>query len=156
MNNPETPTEQFTNDLKRLGATFGRDIKGDLLAESYRVFGAMSEENFTALINWAIRNLDAPFPSIARLRRGAVEMGFLKAESIQASSTSPRVPKAKDFPFVYVVCPRCEGTFVVFKSKLPEYAKQDAMLVCVNQMHWGCPMTFRARDIAEHEMGGDK
>lgn len=151
MSDPETPTEQFTKDLKRLGTTFGRDIRGELLAEFYRVFGGMEPEKFATLIDWSIRNLDAPFPSIARLRKGAVGLGFLKADA-KADTNDTRVPKAKDFPFVYVVCPRCEETFVVLKSKLAEYARQDAVFVCVNQMHWGCPMIFRARDIEEGEL----
>ncbi len=149
MSEPEPPTEAFAADLKRLGGAFGREIKGGLLAEFHRVFGEMSAEDYRKLVDWAIQNLDAPFPTIARLRKGALQLGLLKPNG----KLEPRQPPGtKEFPFVYVECPRCEGTFVVFKSRLVEYARQDAIFECVNRMHWGCPVTFRARDIADREL----
>ncbi len=152
MSDHEIPVKEFTGIMQRLGTAFGRTAAEGLILEFYKVFGTMTPESFTALVDWAIRNIETPFPSIARLRRGAVELGFLKPDTAKADVCETRVPKTKDFPFVYVVCPRCEGTFVVFKTRLAECARQDAVFVCVNQLHWGCPVTFRARDIAEREL----
>lgn len=143
MSDPETPTEEFTKDLKRLGTTFSRDIRGDLLAEFYRVFGTMSPGSFRALVDWAIQNLDSPFPSIARLRKGAVELRLLKPESGKAESDKPRLPRDRDAQLVYFECPLCGGTFVVFKSKMADYIAQNKEFECVNR-RWGCEHTFRA------------
>jgi hypothetical protein len=148
MSDPETPTEEFTKDLKRLGTSFNKDIRADLLAEFYRVFRAMSPGSFKALVEWAIQNLDSPFPSIARLRKGAVELGLLKPENGKADADKPRLPRDRDARLVYFECPVCGGTFVVFKSKMADYVPQNKEFECVNRC-WGCEHTFHAAADAE-------
>jgi hypothetical protein len=147
MNETAMPMEEFAGHMHRLATVFNRPVSDELVAEFYRVFGTMRPESYAALVDWAIRNLDSPFPSIARLRKGAVELGFLKAANPKADADRPRWPRDRDADLVYFECPLCEGTFVVFKSKMAEYVAQNAEFECINR-RWGCPHTFRAVDKA--------
>lgn len=144
MNDTSIPVEEFTGHMERLGSAFGRVVSESLIFEFYRVFGSLSPQEFAALVDWAIRSLDAPFPSIARLSKGAVEMGFFKRESDDPEKS--RLPRTPHVHFEYFVCPECEGTFVVFKTKLPDYAREGKIFDCVNRLHYGCPIRFHVRE----------
>ncbi len=144
MNASSIPVEEFTEHMDRLGSAFGRVVSESLILEFYQVFSSLSPQDFAALVDWAIRSLDAPFPSIARLRKGAVELGFFKREAEDAER--PRPPRTPDVQFEYFICPECEGTFVVFKTRLPGYAREGKVFDCVNRLYYGCPIRFQVRE----------
>jgi hypothetical protein len=134
----------FTTAVLRLGSAFGKATPDNLVAEYYRVFGGMSDEDFTALVDWAIRSLDTPFPSIARLRRQALEQGWLKENAAVSFPNRER----KHEEMIEVICPLCDGSFVIKRSDLLAAASEGKIFQCVNAEHWGCRMTFSASEIA--------
>jgi hypothetical protein len=147
MSNTRIALEDFTHMMKRLARAFGKQINEDLMAEYYRVLGSMSAEEYSAIVDWAVRNLDTPFPTIARLRKEALQRGWLSDEPPVRAAV--RRPQSRDDGFVEFVCPDCEGTFLIKRKDLLAEASAGRVFECVNARHWGCKRRISATELLQ-------
>lgn len=134
------PPDEFTKAMQNLGVAFGKPLNGPLILQYYNVLGGLSGDQLAALIKWAIESLDAPFPTIARLRKHAVDEGWFANPGPQTRTNTA---------LVEVVCPKCDGSFMVAKDTLLADARNGRIYRCFNHRHWGCSMTFSAATLVQ-------
>jgi len=145
--------DEFEGSLRDFAAAFGRTLSGEAKVHYFRVLSPLGKERIALLFNWAVETLDSHVPTIARLRQRAIELGWLTADlpcqgnGTGGSDREARHMKRNEPWFVRVTCPKCKEEFVVRKTKLAQDAQADIIYDCVNRLHWGCPVTFRAADI---------
>lgn len=156
---PTSPgLDEFEGAIRDFAAAFGRTLSKEAKLQYFRVFSPLGKERLIQLFNWAVETLDSPLPSIARLRGRAVELGWLtgnlpsRVNGMGESDREARRLKRNEPWFVRVTCPKCEGEFMVRKTKLAQDAQADLVYECVNRLHWECPVTFRAADIQNQQL----
>jgi hypothetical protein len=153
-NIPASPDE-FIVAIDGFAAAFGKTLSDGTKLQYYRALGGLKTEQLSQLFTWAVETIDSPLPSIARLRRRVVELGWLEGETSiggDGKASGKHQPTGKDKTFMEVLCPRCRGTFVVRTLKLAEYARAGVVFECANRLHWGCPVTFRAAELVGEEV----
>jgi len=133
------PLDHFTAAMEKLCSAFSRSLNEKLIVQYHGVLGTLSEEQLDSLVRWAIDTLDTGFPTIAALRKHALDEGWMGEKE---------VPLPEREPHVEVTCPKCEGRFMVRKSCLMADARAGRVYRCTNYRHWGCTMTFSAASIA--------
>jgi predicted RNA-binding Zn-ribbon protein involved in translation (DUF1610 family) len=137
-----TPDE-FAAAIRNLGAAFSKPLNGPLVLQYYNVFKVLSSRDLKALVTWAIETLDAPFPTIARLRKHAVEEGYL--------SMPARRPDLDAEPVIFN-CPECGGSYSIRKDRLLADASSGLAYRCQNPEHWDHPVVVSAASVVQ-ELG---
>jgi predicted RNA-binding Zn-ribbon protein involved in translation (DUF1610 family) len=140
--------EEFDKEIRSFAAAFGRTLGDEAKLQYYRVLSPLGGERVSQLLNWAIETLDTSLPSIARLRRRGLELGWF-AKGAGENGKSGRATRRPEPVFIRITCPKCDGEIVVRRSKLAEDAASGAEYDCPNRLHWGCTMTWHAASILD-------
>ena len=140
--------EEFDKEIRSFAAAFGRTLADEAKLEYYRVFSPLGSERVSQLLNWAIETLDTSLPSIARMRKRGIELGWF-AKNAGEHGRSKGASRRAEPIFIRITCPKCDGEIVVRKAKLAEDAASGAEYECPNRLHWGCTMSWRAASILD-------
>jgi hypothetical protein len=143
--------EEFDKEIRSFAAAFGRTLTDEAKLQYYRVLSPLGGERVSQLLNWAIESLDTSLPSIARLRKRGLELGWF-ARNGGENEKSKGVLRRTEPIFIRITCPKCDGEIVVRKRKLEEDAASGAEYECANRLHWGCTMSWRATSILDTDL----
>jgi hypothetical protein len=131
----------FAVAFQQLCHAFGKHADADMTSEYFKAFQNLTEPQVKQLFQWAVENIEIGFPRIATLKHHAASQGWY------------RTPTDKPAPnhFIYIICSKCGGRFVIRRPQLEQDALANRWYRCVNHLHWHCPESFQARTILGEE-----
>jgi len=121
--------DQFTNDLNDLAVSFDHNLKGAKIAQWYNDFKFLTAYQFRQICGAAKRELEK-FPSAKFFFGEIIARGWRERHEVRHDS------------WIVVECPKCDGSFAVTLAQINQAKERAEKFVCVNNKHWGCPITF--------------
>jgi len=122
--------EEFNNELRVLAVSYDHNFKPEKAFEWFKDFSFLTTFQVHQICEAAKRELDR-FPSVKFFN-----------DQIRSRNWQPKHEGVKRDNWIVVECPKCDGSFAVTLAQINQAKERAEKFVCVNNKHWGCPITF--------------